>query len=67
MWIKVTDQLPPEGEDVMVYGQVMYSWRKTEWRVFPATWKGGWAATDHFLVAKEVTHWQPFPDKPAST
>lgn len=60
-WIKTTDQLPEEFEEVITYssqikvGTAYYYWQESE---------AVWVSSDGVYERLAVTHWMPLPEPP---
>lgn len=59
-WIKCSERMPPEGEDVLVYdesenSQHVASWSYQSW-VYGVSWDVN--------LECYPTHWQPLPEPP---
>jgi len=70
-WVYVGDRLPPEGEEVIVYGRMKYSWEKRcEYFTGAAMyvpWDGGWDTWNDWYEGQdvfEVLYWYEAPDPP---
>ena len=61
-WISVSERLPKDGEDVLVY------WNNgREHRIIPTNYDDGvWfdCIFDNVMDDKNITHWMPLPEPP---
>lgn len=62
-WIPVTERLPEEGEEVMVFGYWHEKFQPLMCYLSPHR-KGEWFTTVAGQQVYEVTHWMPLPQPP---
>lgn len=62
-WIPVSDRLPKEGDDVLVFGYWHEKWQPLICHLSP-NFKGSWYTMPAGMQVYSVTHWMPLPTPP---
>ena len=61
-WIPITEQIPPEGEYVLVYGKSLYPNPNVAQFAVSEVYDGNyWSG---FGRTNKITHWMPLPEPP---
>lgn len=62
-WIPVSERLPKEGDDVLVFGYWHEKWQPLICHLSPH-FKGSWYTMPAGMQVYSVTHWMPLPTPP---
>ncbi|WP_289739326.1 DUF551 domain-containing protein [Paramuribaculum intestinale] len=60
-WVSVEEQLPEEGQEVLLYDVNSIRHYVIGWRRKKGDNKSMWALSNGFVEDKDITHWLPIP------